>query len=680
MPENKNEISSNDRLIGLIKGSKESRDGNAATEAEVVGQPKPKVLETIRLKTSRGATVGVDITETHLRVVKTIQKSSRDFVLDDYATLPFPDGISKESPGFPNFLRESLERFGVSNKDRVWCSISSVGVDVGHVKIPKVSRDKVANTVYFTVNMENPFDEKLFFLDFEVQEEITDDGVQKLRVLYYLAPRDTVNELKSIFSKAGIQITGLSLRPFLNQNFFRTGWIAPGEGPVGTLHIGRNWSRIDIFASGNLMLTRDIKAGLNSMVEALLDSFNDRAPAREESGAAGYNVDAGPSLDSVEEPPEIFFEEIEDKVDLVGDDIPAVARYDERAGDVAETLSLAGKPAIDADQAWRILYSLGRESSSLQPDEPGYDLSDEEKFQMVKPAAERLVRQVERTFEYYATTLGFERVQRIFVSGAIDGCRRLADYIGEGLGMDRDILDPMDPRNSAMEKISAPDSLRERMFYTIAMGLSLSDDSRTPNLIHPYEAKDKIARVSRFNKLIFILFLLIIIVSGGYHLWQRNVENQKKETIAALQSEMAKYSVTVDRERILSMVGELSSAKIAVEKVSERYLTVAVLGELAGYTPEAVRILSTHMVVPQAQKGKNPAGGKDRAATAGTVRTLKLEGLVFGDAKQFDTILTAYIMKLESSTIFQNPRVEKTESHEYREKTVLRFTLSLEVV
>jgi Tfp pilus assembly PilM family ATPase len=157
MSGNKSDISSNDRLIGLIKGSKESRDGNAATEVDVVGRSRPKVLDAIRLKTSRGATVGVDIAETQLRMVKTIQKSSHEFVLEDYVTLPFPNGIARGGPGFSAFLRESLANFGVSNKDKVWSSISSVGVDVGHVKIPKVSRDKIANTVYFTVNMENPY-------------------------------------------------------------------------------------------------------------------------------------------------------------------------------------------------------------------------------------------------------------------------------------------------------------------------------------------------------------------------------------------------------------------------------------------------------------------------------------------------------------------------------------------
>jgi Tfp pilus assembly PilM family ATPase len=678
MSGNKSDISSNDRLIGLIKGSKESRDGNAATEVDVVGRSRPKVLDAIRLKTSRGATVGVDIAETQLRMVKTIQKSSHEFVLEDYVTLPFPNGIARGGPGFSAFLRESLANFGVSNKDKVWSSISSVGVDVGHVKIPKVSRDKIANTVYFTVKMENPFDEKNFFLDFELQGEIVDNGVNKLRVLYYLSPRSAVNELKSIFSKAGIQIAGLSLGPFLNQNFFRTGWIEPGDAPVGTLHIGRNWSRIDIFDSGNLMLTRDIKAGLHSMVEALLDSFREHVPGTEESGVEGYTIDAGLSLDSVEEPPVVFFEEIDNRID--DDGVPAVSPGDEPEGGIAENSPPAGKPSIEEDQAWKILTSLGCESSILQPGEPGYELSDEEKFEMVKPAAERLMRQVERTFEYYATSLGFERVQRIFVTGALDGCSRLADYIGEELGMDRDILDPMAPQNPAMGKIPPPDSLKERMTYTFATGLSLSDNSRTPNLIYPYEAKDKISRVSRFNKLIFMFFLVLITVFGGYHLWQRSVENRKKETIATLQSQMAKYSVTVDKKLILSLVGDLSNAKAAVEKVSERYLSVAVLGELAEYTPEAVRILTADMVVPRAQKGKNPAGSKARAASVIAVRTLQLEGLVFGDAKQFDTILTAYIMKLESSTLFRNPRVEKTEAHEYKDKDVLRFTLRLEVM
>lgn len=630
MPGDKHEISSTDKLIDLIKGSKEDSDGNTATGADDAGQTKPKVLKPIQFKPGKGSTVGVDIDETCLRVVKIIQKSSHDFVLDNYVTVPFPPGVSKESPGFSDFLRDSLERFGISNKDKVWCAMPSVGVEVGHVKIPKVPRSQIPNTVYFTVNMENPFDNGMFFLDFELQGEIRDNGVNKFRVLYYLARRSTVNEIKSIFAKAGIQITGLSLGPFLNQNFFRTGWVASEEAPTGALHIGRGWSRIDIFASGNLMLTRDIKAGLNSMVEALMEAVDGGTAGVLESGMSAH---VGPSAHP-------------------GDGFPA-----ERRG-------------MNADQAWRILSSLSCESSGLQPDEPGYDLSDEEKFEMLRPAAERLVRQVERTFEYYTTTLGFERVRKIYVTGAIEGCRKLKDYIGEELGMEAGILDPMDPQRPAMAKVPPPDSLSERMSYTIATGLSLSDDSRTPNLIHPYEAKDKVARVGRFNKMIFICFLFIIIASGGYHLWQKRIENRKKETVAALQSEMAKYDVTVDRKQILSMVGALSKAKTAVEKVADRYTTVAVLGEVAQCTPEAIRILTAQMVLPPAKAGETKEEGK---------RSLNLEGLVLGDEKQFDTILAAYMVRLESSAIFRNPKIEKTEAHEYGEKRVLRFTLSLEV-
>ena len=47
------------------------------------------------------------------------------------------------------------------------------------------------------------------------------------------------------------------------------------EGTIATLFIGNEFSQIDIFSAANLTMTRGIKAGLSSMVEALVDRFNE---------------------------------------------------------------------------------------------------------------------------------------------------------------------------------------------------------------------------------------------------------------------------------------------------------------------------------------------------------------------------------------------------------------------
>ena len=47
------------------------------------------------------------------------------------------------------------------------------------------------------------------------------------------------------------------------------------EGTIASLFIGTDFSRIDIYSEGNLVMTRDIRAGLNSLVDALAEGFNE---------------------------------------------------------------------------------------------------------------------------------------------------------------------------------------------------------------------------------------------------------------------------------------------------------------------------------------------------------------------------------------------------------------------
>jgi hypothetical protein len=46
---------------------------------------------------------------------------------------------------------------------------------------------------------------------------------------------------------------------------------------LSTLYIDKDWSRIDIFSNGNLVMTRGIRAGINSMIQELMEGYNESA-------------------------------------------------------------------------------------------------------------------------------------------------------------------------------------------------------------------------------------------------------------------------------------------------------------------------------------------------------------------------------------------------------------------
>ena len=114
--------------------------------------------------------------------------------------------------------------------------------------------------------------------DFLVVETAYADGEQKKNVIAYTAPKNDINNTRDIFKKAGWPLKGISIVPFAIQNLLRAGWISSSGKNVCTLFIGRDWSRIAIFSKTHLILSRDIKAGARSMVQAILETLDKSNP------------------------------------------------------------------------------------------------------------------------------------------------------------------------------------------------------------------------------------------------------------------------------------------------------------------------------------------------------------------------------------------------------------------
>ena len=677
------ELSSTERLLNVIKEPTRGDERSADRPAD--SPPRRRGFSLRPFPSGKGITVGIDIGYTDLKLVKIRQVSAGQWKLIDYLSLPFNADAPKGSPEFPRFLHSALQGFGaVSKKIQVWCSMSAARVEVSHIRIPKVPKKQIPNVVYFTVKRENSLDEETQFLDFEVQGEVMASGVPKLRVLYYTAPRKEVDDIRRLFSRAGLHLTGVSIGPFANQNLIRTNWVPTANETSGSLYIGRDWSRIDIFSEeGFLVLTRGIKAGMNSMVESLMEEFNERGnqipgpvEPSERSGESG-------EPDSTE----ITFAGLDNErpapIEIDMASISLVPEGEEDAGDAGEVLpevdfeeplpAESAQPrepvVIDFEQAGKILKSLNPEAPQLTGDEPGFELTEHEKFEMALPAVDRLVRQLERTFGHYTETLGMERVRKIFISGGIDGYRPLVDYVGDQLGLARDSIDPLDPQNPSLGDVVPPESMGERLSYTLATGLALADNSRTPNLIFPYEEKQKVVRVNRFNNLIFVVFLFMLAVSGGYYLWQERLADKKQSAITGLRAEASRYGTRVSKAEVLKLMAAVNKNQADIKRTCARYGGVAVIGELSLRTPPHMRLLTVRgsfgPVSPNAEKPPP--------------KTMVIEGFILGDPKKFEPNLGGYLVKLESSPLMSSAVVQKTEVVQYHDEEALRFTLKVDL-
>jgi type IV pilus assembly protein PilM len=638
-----NEITSTEKLLDIIRkktveGAAEEKDG--ASHVPPAEQSYRKGLGKIAAKrkaaTKKNITVGIDIGHEYLRLVKTAKVADITPAFIEQKRVTIPPSLVRSSAEFINFLKAELDSFcGVYGNQKIWAIMSAARVEVRHIRIPKVPKKQLENVVLWTVKKESPFDEKGNVFDFEVLGEVIEQGISKLAVMYYTAPREEIEEAKKLFSRAGWPLTGLTITPFAVQNIFRTRWMPGYEGTAASLFIGNDFSRIDIYSQGNLVMTRGIKAGISSMLESMMESLNERSAGV----GAGENT------------------------------------------------------VIDKEEARKILLSLNSEAPPLSED-AFHGLKEEAIWEMILPALERLARQVERTFEHFTVSLGNEKVERIYISGAMNVYRPLADYIGSQLGIASEIFDPLSAQSVCRDDESLYDCISERIAFAPALGIALSDNIYTPNLIFTYKDKEREASVKRINMIIFVAFMATVSLCSGFFLYQLHAIDQREKTVLRMDKQLSRYNPLVNRDIILNSMSLVKQEVSKTKYYSARYLGLAIISELSHLASPDIRLLDVKAKLgnpPEKPKMILPANPEAAKATIGTaspaaqakpsgeIKEVEIDGFVLGEKKDIDNSLATYIMKLDNSPLFQGIKVQKTSEETYRKKTLLRFTISMKM-
>lgn len=625
------EISSTERLLDLIRGKKDK----ALDSSEISLPPSsPGTLKPLLPKVfpaKKKVTVGVDIGDTDLKLVAISRSSGKEPELLNYIKLPFEADISKNSKQFPSFLQSALTGFCADLKNvEIWTSISSANVDTRYLRIPRVSKKQVANAVYWTYRKEVSFNERTQIFDFEILGDIVDNGVKKIEVLAHATPKQEIDELTNIFLKTGFPLAGISIVPFAIQNLLRTGWIETAEKNICSLFIGKDWSRIAIFSNGNLVLSRDIKAGIQSMIEAIMEKIGNNKPVPPETMDDTENAE--------------------------------MAGTSDKAQNTVE------------DKARKIFFDFIYNSSSLLMEGDKPDLNEDKIFSIIQPALERVIRQVERTVEHYSLNFANESIGEIFISGQISVHSRIVDYINSQLDIPIRAIDPFGTVSSFSDKFAEQDQASKRGDFVPSTGLALSNNLLTPNLMFTYKDKQKTANLFHIKRTIFTVSLLVAALSICAYFIQGRLIEHKKAQIFELQEKMDRFSPRVDQNLILKAAAQINRKKNAVKEFSNKYLALAVISEISKMTPSNVRLIdiTAEFGGPDVYKeaGKNSKVQK---------RVIICDGIVSGDRLTFEGTLAGYLIKLRNSPMFERPSITRRSFETFEDKEVLRFTARLEL-
>ena len=394
-------------------------------------------------------------------------------------------------------------------------------------------------------------------------------------------------------------------------------------------------------------MTRGIKAGLSSMLEALVDRFSE------------LNTDP------------------------------------------------AAPPSVTLEQGRKIVRSLSPDTPPLVKTDAGFGLAKETIFGMIEPALERLTRQVERTFEHYATTMPGNPITRIFVSGAMNVYQPIINYVGNQLGIASAVLDPlsghtsdtslddidyvsalMNERNrhmsdtSLLDEIDTP-SISERLAFAPALGLALSANDHTPNLMFTYKDKDQKASIIRINRMVFAIFIAAVLICSGIFIYQNIAIAKRRDVNASLERQFAGLGTSVNREQLTKLSAQFSQRRQLSRVYADRYLGMVLLSEIATLTPPNFRILDLKINLGPAPAAAPAAPAKgastDKAPSKARIEEVMVEGLILGERQMFETSIARYLMTLESSPLFQQVKLQKNTVEPYLKGEALRFIVYLKV-
>ena len=563
--------------------------------------------------------IGIDIGYRHLFLVKVGKLSDDEWKLIDCRTVPLPTGVPKGTSAFVGFIKRELDSFcGSLRNFNLWANMSSARAEVASIRIPKVPKKQIENAVKWNAKKAISFDESTSVYDFKIQGEVVESGISKLNVLVYAAPRNEVGEMRKLFDDIGYPLDGLTISPFGIQNLFGTGWIPREDKTVSSLYIGRNWSRIDIFAHGTLIMTRDIRAGINSIVQEMMEGYNEGI---------------------------------------------ARAFKDEN---MEETGALAEGMLMQIDEARELVFGLSSDAPSAEEIRSRFDLDEESIFELINPAVDRMVRQIDRTFRHYTVTQRNEKVTGIYVSIAANVYEPLVTYIGRELEIEYAILDPLNPENAFVEDRTSGMTVSERASFSVALGVALSDRSRTPNFLLTYKDKKKQINISLINRSIFLTLTAILLICVGMLFVIGSASDKKKITLNKLDQDYRQY-ISVDENVIPLFLAKIEKDRSYIKAYSERYLGVASITELSRLTPSNIRLLSVSAHLDQ------------KVSKGGTVQKgwLTINGIVSGDITTLEDSLVQYVLKLQGSPMFSQAKIGKSAIESFEQSEIIRFTLTV---
>jgi len=337
---------------------------------------------------------------------------------------------------------------------------------------------------------------------------------------------------------------------------------------------------------------------------------------------------------------------------------------------VSSVREKTGVSKLDQSEAKKILGSMGSDSERLRDTDLRKGFKKEEILEMIAPVWERLARQVDLTLK--TSSIGNKKVEKIYILSSVNFDKSILDYVSNQLDTKTEFFDPFKHLKSAISEESLSSS--DRTLISPALGFALSDNNRTPNAIYTYQRKNQEISSRRINRFVFASFLAALIICLITLFYQGSRLNFLKENKVVLEKEFALFNPLLSEETIRQAVDKVKMQKTIAHQCAQKYLGLAAIGEVSDLTPANVRLINFKVreanAIPKIDTDKTPNVNTDDVI---------VEGIIFDKKDMLESDLTQYIIKLETSPIFDKVSVQKKSTVNFNKKEVIHFVLSAKI-
>jgi len=303
-------------------------------------------------------------------------------------------------------------------------------------------------------------------------------------------------------------------------------------------------------------------------------------------------------------------------------------------------------------QARTLLNSLNSAQSTSSTDGKMHPDQNGNVLMMIQPVLIRMVRQIEQTLASQIARQNIMEDKTLYISGEICRHPAIIEFIRGHVGIGIKIIDPLKSDRSINGESDS-----DAVMFAPAVGLALSEASRTPNAISTHEERLLVRKSDNFVRLALVAMIVVAIgMAGAAHLI-RGVTKKKEGENAKLRKELSSTGLTLDTKALSDMVIRVGMERKRMEQVVRKTAAVSVLGELSRLTPSRIQLTGIELEMEPPESGdKKKQSGQDHAK----VDVLTIKGKVRTGRESPDSVAAAYAVELEKSTIFDEVAVQQS--------------------